>query len=124
MPVGVKATPLLTPLSQIYVDAPPPLRVISSPEQTVVLLAFAVTVGNGFTVTMTLAVLVQPVPASVPVTLYVFVPVGVKATPSLTPLSQVYVDAPPPLRVISSPVHTDVLVEFAVTIGNGFTAKV
>ncbi len=50
--------------------------------------------------------------------------VGIKATPSSTPLSQVYVAAPPPLRVISSPVHTAVLVEFAVTIGNGFTVKV
>lgn len=62
----------------------------SSPVQTSVKSAVAVTTGNGLTVTSMVAVFSQPVAASVPVTVYDVVPSGgVKATPSVAPPSQV-----------------------------------
>ena len=64
-------------------DAPDPLRVTDVPEHTVV-DAVAVTVGSGFTVTVVVAVLVQPL-AAVPVTVYVAVDAGTKARPLVIP---------------------------------------
>ena len=87
MDAGVKATKLLTPLFQVYELAPEPLSVTAVPAHTVWLFP-AFTVGVAFTVTVTWAVLVQPL-AAVPVTVYVCVDAGVKATPLLTPLFQV-----------------------------------
>jgi hypothetical protein len=58
-----------------YVFAPPAVRVVEEPRQMLDDAAVAVTVGNGFTVTVTVAVPVQPA-ADVPVTEYVVVVVG------------------------------------------------
>jgi len=48
---GVKATPLLTPLFQVYEAAPDPLRVTAVPAHTVWLFP-AETEGKAFTVTV------------------------------------------------------------------------
>ncbi len=87
----------------MYVAAPEPFKVTEPPWQTA-WFAPALTVGKAFTVTVTWAVFVQPL-AAVPVTVYVCVDAGVKATPLLTPLFQVYDAAPEPLRVTGVPAH-------------------
>ena len=68
--------------------APEPVNVTEDPEQIVFVLALAVTVGAAFTVTVVCAVPVHPF-AAVPVTVYVWVALGVKATPLDTPLFHV-----------------------------------
>ena len=120
VPVGVNATASTTPLSHAYDVAPPPVKVTDVPEQTEELVEEAVTIGKSFTVTLTDAVFVQAF-ASVPITLYVVVPVGTKAVPSITLLSQTYVVAPPPVNVTDVPEQTEELVEVAVTVGKAFT---
>ena len=102
--VGVKATALLTLLFHAYVVAPEPLKVTAVPAQTV-WLPPALTLGAAFTVTVACAVLLQPL-AAVPVTVYVVVVVGVKATALLTPLFHAYVVAPDPLKVTAVPAQT------------------
>ena len=62
--------------------APEPIKVTAVPAQTVWLLP-ALTLGAAFTVTVACAVLLQPL-AFVPVTVYVVVAVGVKATELFT----------------------------------------
>ncbi len=80
----------------------------------------ALTEGSVFTVTLTVAVFEHPL-ASVPVTVYVSVTVGVNATLSVTLPLQVYTSAPLPESVIASPSHTALAVVFAVTEGSAFT---
>ena len=58
---------MLTPLSQTYELAPLPVNVVCSPEHKLLSVAFAFTVGKGFSVTVTEVLPVQP-PASVIVT--------------------------------------------------------
>jgi len=101
---GVKATPLLTPLDHVYDAAPEPLKVTAVPAHTVWLFP-AETEGKAFTVTVTWAVFAQPL-AAVPVTVYVWVDAGVKATPLFTPLFHVYEAAPEPLKVTAVPAQT------------------
>ena len=102
--VGVKGTALLTPLFHAYVVAPDPLKVTAVPAQTVWLLP-ALTLGAAFTVTVACAVLIQPL-AFVPVTVYVAVEVGVKATALFTLLFHTYVVAPEPIKVTAVPAQT------------------
>ena len=102
--VGVKGTALLTPLFHAYVVAPDPLKVTAVPAQTVWLLP-ALTLGAAFTVTVACAVLIQPL-AFVPVTVYVAVDVGVKATALFTLLFHTYVVAPEPIKVTAVPAQT------------------
>jgi len=73
--VTVLLAPLPNPPDQLYVLAPLALIVELLPVHMDVGLADAVTVGLGFTVTFTVAVLVHPA-VLVPVTVYVVVPVG------------------------------------------------
>lgn len=82
--VGTKATPLFIPPDQLYIDAPDPVRVTDVPEQIVedgdtLILRF----GRALTVIVTVLALEQPF--DVPVTVYVVVATGVKATPFVTP---------------------------------------
>jgi hypothetical protein len=58
---------------QLYVVAPPAVKVTALPEHAIALLA--VTVGVAFTVTLTVLILLHP--AVVPVTVYTVVAVGV-----------------------------------------------
>ena len=111
---------MITPLLHVYEAAPPPVNVILPPAQTTVEVAFAVTVGREFTLTVTEAVLTQPFP-SVPVTTYVCVDTGVNGFPFPTPWFQVYELAPLPVKVTLPPEQTTVDVAFAVTEGKGFT---
>ena len=71
----------------MYEVAPLPVKVTDCPAQIEVAVALAVTVGAELTVTVTWAVFWQLL-APVPVTVYVVVVKGVKATPLVTPLSQ------------------------------------
>ena len=64
---GVNGTAFVTPPVHVYVDAPPPVKVTDCPAQMVLEVTLAVTVGNVFTVTVVVAVFVQPF-AAVPVT--------------------------------------------------------
>ena len=84
---GLNATPCVTPLFQEYVDAPVAVKVTVPPKQTDCAKP-ALTIGKGFTVTVTADVLIQPA-ADVPVTVYVVVAAGVNATPCVTPLFHV-----------------------------------
>lgn len=103
---GVNATLLVTPPLHEYVDAPVPLSVTAVPLHTVVAgAAVELTVGNGFTVTVMVAVFVQPV-NPVPVTVYVVVASGTNATPFVTPPVHVYAMPPMPLSVTEFPAHT------------------
>ena len=68
-------------------DAPVPLKITDDPIHIIV-DGVVVTVGNAFTVTVVVAILVQPF-ASVPVTVYVAVVAGTKETPSVIPPVQV-----------------------------------
>ena len=58
--VGIKLTPLVTPLLQEYVVAPPPFNETDVPAQTDEELDVAVTVGNVSNITAVVAVFVQP----------------------------------------------------------------
>jgi len=65
--VTVLLAPIPKPWLQAYVDAPEAVNTLDSPAQIVAGAADALTVGKAFTITVTVAVLVQPL-AAVPVT--------------------------------------------------------
>ena len=81
--VGVNETPSVTPLIQIYDEAPEPDNVTALPTQTLDAVALAKTTGKLFTVTETTAEL-EHVPA-VPITVYELVDGGINETPSEIP---------------------------------------
>lgn len=91
------------------------------PEQIVAPDVVVVTVGEGFTVMMRVAVAVQP--ADVPVTVYVVVPVGetVTVAPVSDPGIQVYVVAPEAVIDVELPEQIVALVVVVVTVGVGLT---
>jgi len=76
------------------VFAPEAVRLVDEPTQMLGIAATAVTVGNGLTVRVTVAVPVQPA-ADVPVTVYVVVEPGVAVNDDPVPLGlHAYVFAP------------------------------
>ena len=84
-------------------------------------LADAVTDGNGFTVTLTVAVPEHPA-VLVPVTVYVVVELGVTVMLAvLPPVFQLYVFAPLAVSTDVAPLHIADGLAVAVTDGNGFT---
>ena len=85
-------------------------------------LAVAVTDGNGFTVTLTVAVPEHPSDV-IPVTVYVVVPVGdtVLELPLPKLCDQLYVFAPLAVSTEVAPLHIAAGLAVAVTVGNGFT---
>ena len=85
--IGTKGTVSIILLFQTYVDAPAPVSVTLPPAQITADELVAVTIGRAFTVTIVIAVSIQPL-ASVPVTIYVAVAGGTKATVSVTLLFQ------------------------------------
>ena len=92
------------------------------PTQIVPTAAVAVTVGNAFTLTVTVAVFTQLL-ALVPVTVYVVVVVGDTVTdePDKLPGFHTYVEAPLALNEVLPPTQIAEFVELAVTVGNGLT---
>jgi hypothetical protein len=90
------------------------------PTQIAEFAELAVTVGNGLTVTPTVAVFTQPL-AFVPVTVYVVLVVGDTVTdePDKLPGVQTYVLAPPPVNAVEPPIQIALFAEAAVTVGNG-----
>jgi len=124
VPVGdtVLELPLPKVCDQLYVFAPLTVNTVLAPLHIVAGLAVAVTIGNGFTVILTVAVPVHP-SAVVPVTEYVVVEFGVTVLlpPVPNPPDQLYVFAP--LAVITEvcPLHIAAGLAVALTVGNGFT---
>ncbi len=112
---------VLPPVFQLYVFAPLTVSTEVAPLHIAAGLADALTVGNGFTVTLTVAVLVHP--DAVPVTVYVVVPVGdtVLELPPPKLCDQLYVFAPFAVNTEVSPLHIAAGLAVAVTDGNGFT---
>jgi hypothetical protein len=112
----------MSPVLQLYVFAPLAVSSELSPLHIAAGLADAVTVGNGFTVTLTVAVPVHP-SALVPVTVYVVVALGVTVllAPVPNPPDQLYVFAPLAVNTELAPLHIAVGLADAVTVGNGFT---
>jgi hypothetical protein len=105
------------PVLQLYVEAPDAVSVELPPEHIVAGDAVAVTVGGAFTVTVTVAVFVHPF-ASVPVTVYVAVDVGVTLMELVfCPLLQLYVEAPEAVSVELPPEHIVAGDAVAVTLG-------
>jgi hypothetical protein len=108
-----------------------PLAVITAlpPAQYDTGLGFIVTVGTGFTVTVTVAVLVQPFNA-VPVTVYVVVAVGeatgLAQVVQLSPVegAQLYVFAPLAVSVTLLPAHIVAGLGLMVIVGLGRTVTV
>jgi hypothetical protein len=94
------------PVLQRYDEPSLAVKTTLPPEQNVVdVAAVIVAVGNALTVTVTSSVSIQPL-ASVPVTVYVVVEEGVKATPFVTLLFQAYESAPEPESVTAVPAQT------------------
>ena len=114
--------PLHNQTDKLYVFAQLAVNTDVAPLHIAAGLADAVTVGNGFTVTLTVAVPVHPA-ALVPVTVYVAVALGatVLLAPLPNPPDQLYVFAP--LAVITEvcPLHIADGLAVALTDGNGFT---
>lgn len=117
--------PAWLPGFQLYVDAPLADKLVVPPAQIDVLVAVAVTVGDGFTVMVRVAVAVQPF-AAVPVTVYVVVVAGVTVTgdPVNDPGIHAYVDAPLAVIVEVEPEQIVAGVAVVVTVGVGFTVMV
>jgi len=113
---------VFAPVLHVYVLAPLAVNVVLCPEHIVAGLADAVTDGNGFTVTLTVAVPVHPA-ALVPVTVYVVVLVGdtVLELPVPRLCDQLYVLAPFAVNVVLCPEHIVAGLAVAATDGNGFT---
>jgi hypothetical protein len=95
------------------------------PTQIAEFAELAVTVGNGLTVTPTVAVFTQPL-ALVPVTVYVVLVVGDTVTdePDRLPGFHTYVEAPLALNEVLPPTQIAEFVELAVTVGDGLTVIV
>lgn len=115
------------PLVQLYVSAPLLVKVAEPPEHTSVLLnaAPAVTVGEGFTITICAAVAGHPALLT-PVTLYELETEGatVNVAPGEVAVAQLYVAAPLTVRVAVLPSQTRVGVALVTKVGVGFTVTV
>jgi len=105
----------------LYVFAPLAVNTELAPLHIAAGLAVAVTDGNGFTVTLTVAVPVHPA-VVVPVTEYVVVELGVTVMLAvLPPVFQLYVFAPLAVNTEVAPLHIAAGLADALTDGNGFT---
>ena len=104
--------------------APVALKVDEAPAQMLVDDALATTVGNGLTVIVMVAVLLQPL-AFVPVTVYVVVLAGFTiGLPLKLPGIQLYVVPPVALRVEEAPAQIVAGDALAPIVGKGFTVIV
>ena len=114
---------MVIPPDHAYDVAPLPDKVTDDPVHTVDELAVTVTVGNGFTVIVFVAVFVQPFPF-VPVTVYVVVDVATNPIPFVIPPDHTYDVAPLPDNVTEDPAQTVDELAVTVTVGRGFTVIV
>ena len=128
MPLLLANEPPAPPSDHTAEVAPPPNEPpntpLVAPWQIAATAPPALTVGNGFTVTVLVAVFTHPF-TSVPVTVYVVVEVALKAVASVIPPVQEYELAPVPLNVTIVPEHTvapGLTVE--LTVGFGFTITI
>lgn len=121
--LGVTTTldPVKLPGFQVYVVAPPAVKVVWAPAQITVGLALAVTVGFGLTVKASVLVLVQLL--VVPVTVYTVFATGDTVTlePVKLPGFQVYVVAPVELSVAVLPKQMAVGDAIGFKVGVGLT---
>lgn len=112
-----------------YVEAPDAVSDTLLPLQIVGADGVTLTVGKGFTVTVTFFVLTHPF-ASVPVTVYVVVDVGFAVTVAPVvgdkPVAglHVYVDAPDAVRETLAPIQIAGADGVTAIVGNTFTVKV
>ena len=83
--VGLKGTPLAAPPVHVKVSAPDAVSTTVPPGHTEFEEADATTIGSGFTMSVWLAVLLQPERVFVPVTEKTVETVGVNGTPLLIP---------------------------------------
>jgi hypothetical protein len=110
---------------QVYVEAPPAVKLIDAPLHIAPL--FTLIVGSGFTVTVDVVEAVHPF-AAVPVTVYTVVMVFVAVTEApvvaLSPVTgdQVYVDAPDADNAKAIEPH--LAPEFTITVGMGSTVTI
>jgi hypothetical protein len=113
----------------VYVFAPDALSRVFTPGHTGFAPADAETVGSGFTVTVTLAVFVQPA-ALLPVTVYVVVAEGFAVTVAplvlLSPVAglQLYVAPPEAVNEVEAPAQIAGAEGLTEIVGNGFTVTV
>lgn len=130
----------LKPAAGDHVYAVPPGTdadiVVVEPLQILALPTVVVTTGAGFTVNVAIALAEQPVTVFVPVTVTVLVTarlvmlVGVAITTDPVDADRfvagvhTYVLAPPPVRVVLLPLHTEVGLADAVTVGRLLTVTV
>ena len=116
--VTVLLAPVPNPPDQLYVLAPLAVNSELAPEHIAAGLADADTVGNGFTVTVTVAVPVHPA-VLVPVTVYVVVALGVTVllAPVPNPPDQLYVLAPLAVKTVLCPEH--IILGLALTDNTG-----
>lgn len=109
-----------------YVEAPLAFNAVDCPAHIVGLAGVTETTGNGFTLTVAVAVLVHPA-ALVPVTVYVIVLVGLAVTfapvVALKPVDgdQVYVEAPEAVKLTDAPIQIFEVAGVTATKGRGFT---
>ena len=120
--VTVLLAPLPNPPDQLYVFAPLAVNTELAPLHIAAGLAVAATDGNGFTVTLTVAVPVHPA-VLVPVTVYAVVALGVIVllAPLPNPPDQLYVFAPLAVNTEVAPLHIAAGLAVAVTVGKEFT---
>src|SRR5688500_15213268 len=118
---GSKEFPLTPGPLQVPPDGDSPeRRIFPKFPQTVSSGKLTLTSGAGFTLTVIVSVSEHPL-ASVPVTVYVSVVVGLNETLSRTPWLHAYEFAPPPVKVHASPSHNTPEVAAAVIAGAAFT---
>ena len=117
--------PAPNPRLHSYVLAPEADNTLDSPVQIVAGAADVLTVGRAFTVTVTVAVFVQPL-AAVPVTVYVVVATGVTVlvAPVPNPWLHSYVLAPEAVITLDSPAQIVAGAADAETKGKAFTVTV
>ena len=109
---------------QVFVVAPPPVKVEVTPAQTVVGFATAVTVGLGFTTKEIVFELLHP-SVDVPVTVYTEVVVGVTIiTVVVAAVLHVYELAPLAVKLAELLGQTAIGFELIPMVGEGFTANV
>ena len=116
------------PGDQVYVAPPLAVRGVDEPTQ-IATLEPALTVGRELTLTVTVALLIQPIAVIVPVTVYVVVAMGLAVTvppvvaDSPAPGDHAYVLPPVAVSVVEDPAQM-VTLDPPLTVGRGLTETI